>query len=509
MSHLLQITEPDEVTFESTTAVVGIDLGTTHSLVSIADETGVKVLQLEGSQSELVPSLVAYGAEGVCVGKKARDIFLQEPSRVAVSTKRLLQAAQKQLEFGGHQVTPLEVATDILRYLKQQAETTLQKEIRQAVITVPAYFDERARSATRDAARLAGLEVLRLVNEPTAAALAYGLEKNAEGIYAIYDLGGGTFDLSLLSLHKEVFRVLATGGDTHLGGDDFDAVLLEFLLIEREQQLGKLAFSELDRKSALMLMRQIKEQLTTKSSGCWVLDYQGCRSEHQLHRFQLDLLCEPLAESTIQICRKVFQDAELEISEIKGVVLVGGATRMPLVRQKVREFFGQNGLCDIDPDRAVVLGAGLQAKALSYGSTSLLLDVTPLSLGLETMGEVVEKIIYRNSPIPASQSQEFTTYQDGQTQMKIHVLQGEGEKVSNCRSLAEFILENIPSLPAGRARIAVTFILDADGLLQVSAHEKTTGIQQMITVKPSYGLSEEDMLTLLRQEGTKSPDSKQ
>lgn len=503
MSHLFQISEPDEEISESPKAVVGIDLGTTHSLVSIVEDDKVRVLQLD-SDRELVPSLVAYVDNNVLVGQRAREVLLKDPAAVAVSTKRLLNdkvAFQEKLTFKSLQVTPLEVAADILRYLKQQAEAALQQSIDQAVITVPAYFDERARAATRDAARLAGLEVLRLVNEPTAAALAYGLEMNAEGIYAVYDLGGGTFDISLLSLHKEVFRVLATGGDTHLGGDDLDEVLFEFLLKEREQQLGTPAYLESDRKAGLMLARQIKEQLTEQASGSWILDFQGCQSEHQLNRFQLDQLFETLVGRTFEICKGVLRDAELKVSDIKGVVLVGGATRIPLVQQKVEQFFGQCGLCDIDPDRTVVMGAGLQAKALSHGSTSLLLDVTPLSLGLETMGEIVEKIIYRNSPIPASRSQEFTTQQDGQIRIKIHVLQGEGEKVGDCRSLAEFILEGIPPLPAGRARIEVTFVLDADGLLQVSAHEKTTGAEQTVVVKPSYGLSEEDLLILLKQAG--------
>lgn len=501
MSHLLQITEPDEAASESTSAVVGIDLGTTNSLVAYANQETVEVLKIE-SNSDLVPSLVAYGAEEIFVGNKAQEILLKDPSIVAVSTKRLL-SSRETLNFGKRQVTPMEVSTEILRYLKQRAEAVLKKTIQKAVITVPAYFDERARTVTRDAARLAGLKVLRLVSEPTAAALAYGLETGAEGIYAIYDLGGGTFDLSLLSLDKGIFRVLATGGDSHLGGDDFDEALLSFLLNDCKQQLRKLACCEPDRKSALVAVRKIKERLTEQSNGIWNLEYQGHSSEHFLHRGQLDALFEPLVEKTIRICHKVLKDAGLGIDDIKGVVLVGGATRMPLVKQRVQSFFGQPGLCEIDPDRAVAMGAAFQAKALSQGSSSLLLDVTPLSLGLEIMGEVVEKIIYRNSPIPANKSQEFTTYQDGQTRMKIHVLQGEGESVSGCRSLGQFILGDIPPMSAGVPRINVNFTLDADGLLQVSACEKTTGVQQSISIKPSYGLTEEEMLELLSQKTPK------
>jgi molecular chaperone HscA len=363
--------------------------------------------------------------------------------------------------------TPVEISAEILKVLRAKAEAALGREVTKAVITVPAYFDDTARNATKDAAQIAGLEVLRLINEPTAAALAYGLDKAAEGIYAIYDLGGGTFDISILRMQKGVFQVLSTGGDVALGGDDFDREIEKL----RNWEIGK--------------GRKIKEQLTNNN------EVEG------VSRLEFEAAILPLVERTISICARAISDAELQISDIKGVVLVGGSTRVPLVQAKVAEFFKQAPLTDIDPDKVVALGAAIQAESLTKGSDNLLLDVTPLSLGLETMHGIVEKIIYRNTPIPCVAAQEFTTFENNQTGLLVHVLQGERENVADCLSLARFELRGIPPLPAGVARIKITFNIDADGLLTVSAREEKTGIEQTIEVKPSYGLQREDVMRMV------------
>jgi molecular chaperone HscA len=373
-----------------------------------------------------------------------------------------------------------------------RAEKYLGDNVTQAVITVPAYFDDAARTATRDAARLAGLEVLRLVNEPTAAALAYGLEHGVQGIYAIYDLGGGTFDLSLLNLEGEVFKVLSTGGDTQLGGDDMDRLLLTTLLSSQTELLAEDSL-------ALIQARRIKEYLTDHENWSGSIQVKNNLLEGHITRLDFELLISPLIDKTLKICRQVVRDAQISLDQIKGVVLVGGATRIPLVRQKVERFFEQVPLTNINPDEVVALGAALQAEALTEGSQRLLLDVAPLSLGLETYGGVVEKIILRNSPIPASHWQDFTTFQDNQTGMSLHIVQGERELVQDCRSLAHFELRGIPLMKAGMARIRVTFTIDADGILTVSAREQTTGIHQYIDVKPSYGLTEEDLLRMIEE----------
>jgi molecular chaperone HscA len=496
----------------SQTIAIGIDLGTTNSVVAFSKDNKPQALP-DAAGDLLLPSVVAYlDGKTPVVGAAAFNSIDTAPGRVVTSSKRLMgrsggeaqeiagkftdialqDSAVARLVVGDAVKTPVEVAGHILAALKAQAENALSHPVEKAVITVPAYFDEAARQATKDAAALAGLQVLRLLNEPTAAALAYGLDQGIEGVYAIYDLGGGTFDISLLRLTNGVFQVLATGGDVALGGDDIDRLIVEYFChLNPEAPLTPAAY-----KQALKTARSAKEYLSRYEQGIWALP-GGV--EHTLDRAMVEQLAAPLVEQTIDICRQVLIDAGLTPQDVKGIVLVGGATRMPIVRGRVEEFFGKAPLINLDPDLVVAMGAALQAEALTHGSETLLLDVTPLSLGLETMGGIVEKIIPRNTPVPATVTQEFTTYQDGQTAMKIHVLQGERELVGHCRSLGEFTLTGIPSLTAGAARIAVTFMVDADGLLTVKAVEKTTNTQQEIIVKPSYGLSEQEMRRILSE----------